>query len=103
MDGSIAIGDRLDGVHGRLLQQHIVLGDAIHIKTVPQLLVASHNVSAAHGAKIDGLDPQKLFYMMSRGLSKTQSQSLLVNGYVEYVLSHFDGLTDIEKSMIMSF
>jgi len=79
IDGTIDIGNHLDHVHGRLLQQNIVLGKNISIKTLPKLNIASHNVRALHGATIDTLDQQKLFYMMSRGLTKGQSQRLLVD------------------------
>ena len=78
IDGSIDIGKHLDHVHGRLLQQNIVLGKDISVKTLPKLNIASHNVRASHGATIDTLDQQKLFYMMSRGLTQQQSQKLLV-------------------------
>lgn len=100
IDGSIVIDKSLDTVRGRLLEQNIVLGKNISITTLPQLNVASHNVRAAHGAKIDSIDPQKLFYMMSRGLSKAQSQQLLVNGYIDYALSHFSDISDMEKKKI---
>lgn len=86
IDGSIDINKHLDDVHGRLLEQNILLGKNISLKTLPKLNVASHNVRAAHGAKVDSLDQQKLFYMMSRGLTKEQSQALLVNGYIDDVL-----------------
>jgi Fe-S cluster assembly scaffold protein SufB len=79
IDGSIDIADRLDQVHGRLSEQNIVLGKDISLKTLPELHIASHNVRASHGANIDTLDQQKLFYMMSRGLTKQQSQTLLMN------------------------
>lgn len=78
-DGSIDIAPYVNNVHGRLLQQNVVLGKDISVKILPQLNVASHDVSAAHGAKIDSLDTQKLFYMMSRGLTQKQSQKLLVD------------------------
>lgn len=90
IDGSIAIDPLLDTVHGRLLEHNIVLWKDISVKTFPKLNIASHNVRASHGANIDSLDPQKLFYMMSRGLTQEQSQKLLVDGYVEYVLQHFE-------------
>lgn len=79
IDGSIAIAHRLDNVHGRLLEQNIVLGKNISVKTLPKLTIASHNVRASHGANIDAFNQQKLFYMMSRGLTQQQSQSLLVD------------------------
>ena len=103
IDGSIAIGKGIDNVHARLLEQNIVLGKPISLKTLPQLTVASHNVRASHGANIDTLDQKKLFYMMSRGLSQQQSQQLLVDGYIEYVLGHFSEMNDDEKVSIRSF
>lgn len=98
-DGSIDIAPYVNNVHGRLLQQNVVLGKDISVKILPQLNVASHDVSAAHGAKIDSLDTQKLFYMMSRGLTQKQSQKLLVDWYITHVLSFFTALkdTDIQK------
>ncbi len=102
IDGSIIIDKSLDTVRGRLLEQNIVLGRNISITTLPQLNVASHNVRAAHGAKVDSIDPQKLFYMMSRGLTKEQSQKLLVDGYIDYAVSHFSDISDMEKKKIHS-
>ena len=100
IDGSIDIWLHLDNVHARLLEHNIVLGKNISLKTLPKLTVASHNVTAAHGANIDTLDQQKLFYMMSRGLTKGQSQTLLVNWYIEYVLAHFKKIRDKEKKSV---
>jgi len=100
IDGCIDIVPRLEQVHGHLLEHNIVLWKNVSIKTLPKLNVASHDVRASHGAKIDTLDQQKLFYMMSRGLTKQQSQTLLVDWYVEYVLGHFKDIGDEEKNSI---
>lgn len=100
IDGSIDVWMHLDQVHGRLIEQNIVLGKNISLKTLPKLNVASYNVTAAHGANIDTLDQQKLFYMMSRGLSQQQSQLLMVDWQIDYVLSHFDQISDLEKKIV---
>lgn len=100
IDGSITIENRLHHVHGRLLEQNIVLGKNVSVKTLPKLNIASYDVRASHGANIDSLDQQKLFYMMSRGLTKKQSQTLLVDGYIAYALSHFSDISDREKKQI---
>lgn len=99
-DGSIDIAPHLHNAHGRLLQQNVVLGKDISVKVLPQLIVASHDVRAAHGAKIDSLDTQKLFYMMSRGLTKQQSQKLLVDGYIEHALKSFADIKETDKQLI---
>lgn len=100
IDWTINIWMHLDQVHGHLLEQNIVLGKNISLKTLPKLNVSSHNVTAAHGANIDTLDQQKLFYMMSRGLSQHQAQTLLVDWYIEHVLSHFTNMSDKEKNSV---
>ena len=100
IDGSIDITSHLDQVHGRLIEHNIILGKNVSLKTLPKLNVSSHNVRAAHGANIDTLDAQKLFYMMSRGLTQKQSQTLLVNWYIDYVLSHFKNIGEKEKNNI---
>lgn len=100
IDGEIGIDHQLNHVSGHLLQQNIVLGKNVSIATVPKLNIASHNVRASHGANIDSLDGQKLFYMMSRGLTKKQSQKLLVDWYIDTVLSHFSSLETTDKQYI---
>ncbi len=100
IDGSLDIWSHLNQVYGRLLEHNIVLGKNISLKTLPKLNIASYNVTAAHGASIDTFDHQKLFYMMSRGLSKEQSQTLLVRGYIDTVLAHFEEISDKEKDSV---
>lgn len=102
IDGCIDIAPHLDHVYGRLLEHNIILGENIAIKTLPKLNVASHNVHVSHGANIDAFDQQKLFYMMSRGLTQKQSQTLLVNWYIEHVLKHFSEISDEEKQTIFA-
>ena len=100
IDGSLDILPHLDQVHGHLLEQNIILGKNISLKTLPKLNIASYNVTAAHGASIDTFDHQKLFYMMSRGLSQEESQTLLVHGYIDAVLAHFEEISDKEKDSV---
>jgi Fe-S cluster assembly protein SufD len=61
-----------------LLEENVILGERVHLKTLPVLEVKSDDVKASHGAKIDKLDPQKLFYMTSKGLDKTLSKKLIL-------------------------
>ncbi len=100
LDGSIDIGQNIDHVHGRLFEHTIVLWKNISIKTSPALMIASHDVHASHGATLDLFDQQKAFYMMSRGLSQQQTQTLLMNWYIDYVLGHFARVDDATKSAV---
>lgn len=49
-----------------LLEESVILGNAVNIRNLPILDIQTNNIAAAHGAKIYRLDEQKLFYLQSR-------------------------------------
>jgi Fe-S cluster assembly protein SufD len=73
------------------LQTHQMLlspkakGDAI-----PSLIVETDNVKASHGGTVGELDEEQIFYMMSRGLSRTEAVRVLVEGYFEEVVQRLE-------------
>ncbi len=85
VDGGVNIGKDTHGTSGHLLEENVILGKKVKIKTLPMLDVRSSDVSASHGAKIDRLDEAKLFYMMARGLDQKQAQKLIVEGYINRI------------------
>jgi Fe-S cluster assembly scaffold protein SufB len=60
-------------------------------------------VQASHGAKIEKINQEKLFYMQAKWLSYHRAQTLVVDGYVNEILSHFDMFSDKELSSIKDF
>ena len=47
--------------------------------------IKENNVEIAHEATVEKLGDEKLFYLMSRGLSKADAESALVLGFMEPV------------------
>jgi len=86
-------------VSGYLLEDNVVLWEKIKINTLPVLNVSSNDVSAWHWAKIQRLDSEKLFYMMSKWLSGNKSKEIIIKWYIAYVLENFD-LWEEEKNLI---
>ncbi len=56
-------------------------GDAI-----PSLIVKTDSVSASHGGTVGELDEEQIFYMMTRGISRSEAVRVLVEGYFEEVV-----------------
>ena len=56
VDGGVVISPDVVKVSGHLLEENVILGKKVKIKTLPMLDVRSSDVSASHGAKIDRLD-----------------------------------------------
>jgi Fe-S cluster assembly protein SufD len=85
------------------LQTHQMLlspkakGDAI-----PSLIVEVDNVKASHGGTVGELDPEQIFYMMTRGISRAEAVRVLVEGYFEEVTMRLDdpGLEDLVRRRI---
>ena len=79
IDGGVDLHANVKKISGHLLEENIILGDRVHIKTLPMLDVHSSDVSASHGARIERLDEKKLFYLQSRGLDATQAKELMIS------------------------
>jgi Fe-S cluster assembly protein SufD len=65
----------------------LLLSPTAEIDTRPQLEIHADEVKCAHGATIGRLDPDMLFYMLSRGLDRDTAQSLLVYAFLSDVLT----------------
>lgn len=78
MDGSVVIVPGVVKVSGHLLEENIILGEDVQLKTLPMLDVRSNDVSASHGARIEKLDAKKLFYLESKGIAPVESKRLMV-------------------------
>jgi len=93
--GNIILSPNVAKVSWHLLEENIILGEKIKIRTAPILDVRSSDVSASHGCRVEKLDPKRLFYMQSRGLTQSESQSLILDGYLNSLFEWFDIGQDI--------
>lgn len=65
----------------------LLLSPSAEIDSRPQLEIHTDEVKCAHGATTGRLDPNMLFYMLSRGLDRQTAQSLLVYAFLADVLT----------------
>ncbi len=65
----------------------LLLSPGAEIDSRPQLEIHADEVRCAHGATTGRLDPDKLFYLLSRGLDRATAQSLLVFAFLADVLT----------------
>ncbi|AUM62874.1 SufD family Fe-S cluster assembly protein [Spiroplasma monobiae] len=63
----------------------LVLDKEAKADSDPVLLIDENDIVASHANAIGMLDPDQVFYLLSRGLNKTQAQELIINGYFEPV------------------
>jgi Fe-S cluster assembly protein SufD len=65
----------------------LLLSPNAEIDSRPQLEIHADEVKCAHGATTGRLDPDMLFYLLSRGIDRDTAQSLLVFAFLADVLT----------------
>jgi len=69
------------------LADHVIhLGQEAKSNSIPSLEIINNDVKAAHSASSGEVDEDQLFYLMSRGLSKSESETIIVEGFFEPIL-----------------
>lgn len=102
LDGTIHIGTDIVGVEWYLQEEQIILWSDVRIKAKPVLNVQSNDVKASHGSKIEKLDEQKLFYMMSKGLDTHQSQRLVLEWYLRHIFAQVDQFDEDTREHLLA-
>ncbi|MDR2286569.1 MAG: Fe-S cluster assembly protein SufD [Prevotellaceae bacterium] len=67
--------------------RNVLLNTGAKIYTKPQLEIYADNVKCSHGATVGQLNEDAIFYMQSRGISKSTAQSLLMSGFANEILN----------------
>lgn len=60
----------------------ILLSKESGISANPLLQIDEYDCLASHGAGIGAIDEEDLFYLMSRGLTKIESEKLIIGGFI---------------------
>ncbi|MDR1886589.1 MAG: Fe-S cluster assembly protein SufD [Prevotellaceae bacterium] len=67
--------------------KNVLLNTGAKIYTKPQLEIYADDVKCSHGATSGQLNEDAVFYMQSRGISKSAAQRLLMSGFADEILS----------------
>lgn len=65
----------------------LLLSRKARAEVIPELEILNNEVKCSHGATVGPLDPEALFYLMSRGFDADEAEAMMVEGFVEPVLS----------------
>ncbi|GEM_PF-3117856 len=65
------------------LQDRVLhLNKGVKSNSIPSLFIDNNDVKASHGATVSKLNDESLFYLRSRGLSRTNAEKLAVEGFL---------------------
>ena len=67
--------------------RNLLLSPEARADSLPNLEIQADDVKCSHGATVGQLDQESLFYLMSRGMNRSQAERLVVMGFLGEVLS----------------
>jgi Fe-S cluster assembly scaffold protein SufB len=75
----------------------MLLSKGARSDTVPVLEILCRDVKATHSSSVAPVDPEKVFYLESRGIAREDAIRMLAEGFLSYVLerSPIDGLSEL--------
>jgi len=85
--GLIRIPLGSSGCNGYQKDDTLLLSDKAEADTLPDLEISNNEVRCSHGATISNLNPEQLFYMTSRGMDEAAAKQMLIEGFLEPIIS----------------
>jgi Fe-S cluster assembly protein SufD len=70
--------------------RNLMLSPTTHAVPIPGLEIMANDVRCTHGATVGRVDRDQLFYLMARGLSRSEAERLIVRGFFEEVLARVE-------------
>ncbi len=82
---SIVVTPAAEGAQATVSCQSLMLDDKSRSDTIPAMDVRAKNVDIGHEATIGRIGDDKVFYLMSRGISEEEARAMIVNGFANPV------------------
>ncbi|WP_166241897.1 Fe-S cluster assembly protein SufD [Paenibacillus turpanensis] len=87
INGITKIEKAATGANGQQTERVLMLSPKARGDANPILLIDEDDVKAGHAASVGQVNPEQVFYMMSRGISKQEAERLIIYGFLAPVVS----------------
>jgi len=81
--GTVRIGKNANNSYAYVKCDTIIVDDKSKSDTIPKNIVDNDTSFIEHEATVSKIDEEKLFYLMSRGLSEDKARELLMMGFID--------------------
>lgn len=81
--GRIIIDEGCGDTNSFLEERILLLSDKAKAEAVPELEILADDVKCSHAATISNIPQEHLFYLMSRGISRAESENVIVEGFLK--------------------
>lgn len=80
----------------------LILDEKSRSDTYPYMKIKEEDVSVQHEATVEKIGEEKLFYLTSKGIPKSEAEGLLVNGFIEPVVKEIPLEYSIELNRLIN-
>jgi Fe-S cluster assembly protein SufD len=84
--GTIVVAPKAHGTDAYQANRNISLSPRARVDTIPKLEIEANDVRCTHGATISQIEEEYIFYLMSRGINRTEAEKLIVDGFFDEVI-----------------
>jgi len=84
--GLVAVFKGAKGAKCHSVCDALILDADSRSDTYPVMKIHEQNAQIEHEATVSKIGDEQLFYLRSRGIGKSQAQSLIVNGFIEPIV-----------------
>jgi len=85
-EGLIKIDVNAKGCDAYQKEDTLLLSEDARMDATPNLEISNEDVKCSHGVSLGQVDEEKLFYFLSRGISRNRAVRLIVQGFFDEVL-----------------
>jgi Fe-S cluster assembly protein SufD len=66
--------------------RNLLLSDKARVDSMPKLEIGANDVRCTHGATMGQVEPEYLFYLRSRGLTREEAERMIVEGFLDEIV-----------------
>jgi Fe-S cluster assembly protein SufD len=92
--GMIYVAPEAMKTDGYQANRNLILSRNARADSIPGLEILADDVRCTHGATVGKIDPDLLFYLISRGIPQKEAEKLVVEGFFESIMERipFEGV-----------
>lgn len=84
--GMIYVAPGAQKTDGYQANRNLVLSSKARADSIPGLEIMADDVRCTHGATVGKIDPDELFYLLSRGITREDAEQLIVEGFFDPIM-----------------
>lgn len=96
-DGAIRVEKEGQKTNAYQRNENLILSNTAVAQSKPSLEILADDVRCTHGATIGTIDEEQLFFLSTRGISKTLGKQLIVEGFLLDALMKVDDQKAVEN------